>query len=112
MRHWTRLCRSTRLSRKPLRLKLHLEGHCAPEVGHLVIENALVRLACRQRTHRAQRKIFVHTIVCGKRENFADVIAASFVILAHYKGTNGVDKERTGKNRGVAKIDCIIASLG
>jgi hypothetical protein len=84
MRHWTRLRRSTQLSRKPLRLELHLESNCASKVGHLVIKNALVRLASRQRTYSAQGKIFVHAIVCGKRQNFADVIATSFIILAHH----------------------------
>src|SRR6266536_3339632 len=96
----------------PRNLELHLEGHCAPEVGHLVIENALVRLACCKRTHSAHRKIFVHTIVCGKRENFADVVAASFVILPHYERAHGIDEKGAGENRRVAKIDRIIASLG
>ena len=75
-------------------------GPLRPEVGHLVIENALVRLACRQHAlTSAHRKIFVHTIVCGKRENFADVVAASFVILAHYERAHGIDEKGTGENR-------------
>src|SRR6266496_2016997 len=96
----------------PRNLELHLEGHCAPEVGHLVIENALVRLACRERTHSAHRKIFVQTIVCGKRKNFADVVATSFIILAHYERSHGIDEKGTGDNCRVAKIECVIASLG
>src|SRR5437762_11152731 len=93
-------------------LELHLKGHCASKVGHLVIKNALVRLASRQRTHRAQGKIFVHAVVCGQRENFADVIATSFIILAHHEGTHGVDEKGTSENCRIAKIDCVIASLG
>src|SRR6266542_4681197 len=95
----------------PRNLELHLEGHCAPEVGHLVIENALVRLACRERTHSAHRKIFVQTIVCGKRKNFADVVATSFIILAHYERTHGVDEKGTGEIGCVTEIGSIIASL-
>ena len=93
-------------------LELHLEGHCATKVGHLVIENALVGLACCQGTHSTHRKIFVHTIVCGKRENFADVVAASFVILAHYDRAHGIDEKGAGENGRISKIECIIASLG
>src|SRR5437016_6059711 len=92
-------------------LEFHLEAHCATKVGHLVIKNALVRLAGCQGTHRAQGKIFVHAIVCGKRENFADVIAASFIILSHHDSTNGVDEKGAGESRRITEVGPIIASL-
>src|SRR5207253_3905362 len=77
-------------------LELHLESNCASKVGHLVIKNALVRLASRQRTHRAQRKIFVHAIVCGARQNYADVIATSVLILTQHEYNHGADETATG----------------
>ena len=86
-------------------------GYRAAEIGHVVIENALVRLACCQRTYGADRKIFIHAIVRGKRKNFADVIATSLVILPHHQRTNCVDEKGTSQSRRITKINCIIASL-
>ena len=96
---------------KPVFLKLHREGYGAAEIGDVVIENALIRLACCQRTYSADSKIFIHAIVRGKRKNFADVIATSLVILPHHQGTNCVDKKGTSQSRRITEINCIIASL-
>jgi len=49
----------------PVFLKLHREGYRAAEIGHVVIENALVGLARCQRTDCTQRKIFIHAIIRG-----------------------------------------------
>src|SRR4029453_3576937 len=84
-------------------LKLHREGHRAAEIGHIVIEHALVRLACCQRTDGAHREIFITAIVCGYGKNFADVISTSLIILPHHEGTNCVDEKRTCYNRSVTK---------
>jgi hypothetical protein len=46
-------------------LKLHREGYRAPEIGDVVIEDALIRLARCQGTNGAHREIFIHAIVCG-----------------------------------------------
>ena len=97
---------------KPVFLKLHREGYRAAEIGHVVIENALVRLARRQRTYGADRKIFIEPIVGGKGKNFADVIAASLIVLPHDESANGIDVKRTGQNCRVTEIRPIIASLG
>ena len=96
---------------KPMLLELQREGYRAAEIGHVVIENALVRLACCQRTYGADRKIFIHAIVRSKRKNFADVIATSFVILPHHHRTNCVEEKGTTQSRRITKINCIIASL-
>jgi len=58
-------CRGAQLSREPLFLKLHREGYCAAKIGHIVIENALVRLACCQRADGAHRQKFIHAIIRG-----------------------------------------------
>jgi hypothetical protein len=109
-RHVQRLV-PTELLWVPVFLKLHREGYRAAEIGHVVIENALVRLACCQRTYGADRKIFIYPIVRGKRENFADVIATSLVILPPHQRTNGVDKQGTSQSCRITNINCIIASL-
>jgi hypothetical protein len=50
---------------KPVFLKLHRERYCAAEIGDVVIEDALIRLARCQRADGAHREIFIHAIVCG-----------------------------------------------
>src|SRR5438309_9315755 len=85
-------------------LELYYERHCATNVGHLVIENALVGLICRQRADGAYCKIFIHAIVCGQRKNFVDVIATSLPILSHHDSTNSVDEERTRHNQRVTQV--------
>src|SRR5436190_5859203 len=96
---------------KPVLLELHREGYRTAEIGHVVIENALVRLARRQRTYGTDRKIFIHPIVRGKRKNFADVIATSLIILAYDESTHSIDEKGTGQNCRVTEICPIIASL-
>jgi hypothetical protein len=109
-RHVQRLV-PTELLWVPVFLKLHREGYRAAEIGHVVIENALVRLACCQRTYGADRKIFIHAIVRGKRKNFAYVIATSLVILPHHQRSNCADEKGTSQSRRITKINCIISSL-
>jgi hypothetical protein len=56
---------SVSLTREPLFLKLHGERYSAAKIGHIVIENALVRLACCQRADGAHRQKFIHAIIRG-----------------------------------------------
>src|SRR4051812_13562855 len=45
----------------------------AADVRHVVIENALVRLAPGERRGRARRNVFVETIIRGQRKHLAHI---------------------------------------
>src|SRR5262249_48054908 len=102
--------KQTAITSKLLPLELHQKRDRAAAIRHLIIENAMIRLVCRQRGYGAYRKIFVQAIIRGKRKNFADVIATALPILAHHDGTNSVDVERTRQNHGVTKVSAVLVS--
>src|SRR5438045_246711 len=94
-------------------IELEFEGQRkrAADVRHVVIENALVRLAPGERRGRARRNIFVEAIVRGQRKHLAHIGAIDRPIIAHKNPADRTHGKGASEAGSIADVEIEFVTL-
>src|SRR5216110_1085252 len=94
-------------------IELEFEGQRkrAADVRHVVIENALVRLAPGERRGRARRNVFVEAIVRGQRKHLAHIGAIDRPIIAYKNPADRTHGKGASEARSIADVEIEFVAL-